>query len=57
MKATGAKINDIVMAISAGALRGYLSDLKALPKKPLVAFVPISLRARGRRGRGASIGP
>jgi diacylglycerol O-acyltransferase len=46
-KATGAKINDIVMAVAAGALRGYLADLKALPKKPLVAFVPISLRAPG----------
>ncbi|MGE0499525.1 MAG: wax ester/triacylglycerol synthase family O-acyltransferase [Rhizobiaceae bacterium] len=46
-KATGAKINDIVMAVAAGALRGYLADRKALPKKPLVAFVPISLRAPG----------
>lgn len=46
-KATGTKINDIVMAICAGALRTYLQGRKALPKKPLVAFVPISLRAPG----------
>ena len=46
-KGTGAKINDVVMAVSAGALRAYLKDRKALPKKPLVAFVPISLRAPG----------
>lgn len=46
-KATGTKINDVVMAVSAGALRAYLQDHAALPKKPLVAFVPISLRQPG----------
>ena len=46
-KATGTKINDVVMAVSAGALRAYLEDHEALPKKPLVAFVPISLRQPG----------
>lgn len=46
-KATGTKINDVVMAICAGALRPYLAGRKALPKKPLIAFVPISLREPG----------
>ena len=46
-KATGTKINDVVMAICAGALRPYLKAHKALPKKPLIAFVPISLREAG----------
>lgn len=46
-KATGAKINDIVMAICGGALRTYLSQKHKLPDAPLVAFVPISLRASG----------
>ena len=46
-KATGAKINDIVMAICAGALRDYLAGHDALPDRPLVAFVPISLRTPG----------
>lgn len=46
-KATGTKINDVVMAVCAGALRPYLQSRKKLPKKPLVAFVPISLRAPG----------
>lgn len=46
-KATGTKINDVVMAVCAGALRPYLLAKKKLPKKPLIAFVPISLRAPG----------
>jgi WS/DGAT/MGAT family acyltransferase len=46
-KATGAKINDVVMAVCAGALRVYLKERKALPRKPLIAFVPISLREAG----------
>jgi len=46
-KASGAKLNDIVMAVCAGALRRYLLDRKALPKRQLTAFVPISLRELG----------
>jgi WS/DGAT/MGAT family acyltransferase len=46
-KAAGAKLNDIVMAICAGALRRYLQNRKSLPRRPLLAFVPISLRELG----------
>jgi diacylglycerol O-acyltransferase len=46
-KATGAKMNDVVMAICSGALRRYLQGKGALPKDPLIAFVPISLREFG----------
>ncbi len=46
-KATGAKINDIVMATCSGALRSYLLQKKKLPDAPLVAFVPVSLREAG----------
>ena len=42
--ATGATVNDVVLAMCAGALRAYLSDQNALPEKPLVAMVPVSLR-------------
>lgn len=41
----GVTINDVVLAICAGALRDYLKDMKSLPSKPLTAFVPISLRS------------
>lgn len=40
----GATINDVVMAISAGALRNYLLRHDALPDKPLRAMVPVSIR-------------
>jgi diacylglycerol O-acyltransferase len=42
-KALDGTTNDVVMAMCAGALRRYLSDLNALPDKPLVAGVPVSL--------------
>lgn len=36
--------NDVILAVCSGALRRYLIQLDALPSKPLIAFVPISLR-------------
>ncbi len=42
--ATGCTVNDIVMAICAGALREYLIKHDALPDKPLRAMVPVSIR-------------
>ncbi|WP_433681574.1 WS/DGAT/MGAT family O-acyltransferase [Nocardia sp. CA-119907] len=44
-KATGTTINDVVLTMSAGALREYLIEQNALPDKPLIAMVPVSLRA------------
>lgn len=37
-------INDVVLAVCSGALRNYLMAMDALPSKPLIAFVPMSLR-------------
>lgn len=46
-KETGSTINDIVLALSAGALRRYLESHGDLPEQPLVAAVPASLREKG----------
>nr|WP_174506523.1 wax ester/triacylglycerol synthase family O-acyltransferase [Acinetobacter sp. Marseille-Q1620] len=43
-KALGVTINDIVLAICSGALREYLVSQDSLPKKPLIAMVPASIR-------------
>jgi diacylglycerol O-acyltransferase / wax synthase len=40
-----AKLNDIVLALCSGALRRYLARHGGVPKKPLIAAMPISLRA------------
>jgi diacylglycerol O-acyltransferase len=43
----GASLNDVVMALCAGALRDWLLRRKALPKRALIAAMPVSLRAAG----------
>lgn len=37
-------INDVILAICSGALREYLISQNSLPKKPLIAMVPASIR-------------
>lgn len=43
------KVNDVVLALCAGALRHYLLDRGELPDKPLVAMVPVSVHDRSDR--------
>ena len=43
-QAAGTTVNDVVMAVCAGALRQYLDGRQALPDRPLVAMVPVSIR-------------
>jgi diacylglycerol O-acyltransferase / wax synthase len=51
--AAGITVNDVVLAMSAGALRAYLLDQNALPDTPLIAMVPISMRKEDGGGGNA----
>jgi WS/DGAT/MGAT family acyltransferase len=42
--AAGVTVNDVVLAMSSGALRRYLIEQHALPDDPLIAMVPVNLR-------------
>jgi WS/DGAT/MGAT family acyltransferase len=43
-------VNDVVMALCAGALRRWLELHEALPNAPLVAAVPVSVRSQDQNG-------
>ena len=46
-KARQVTLNDVVLAVCAGALRRYLSGRKGLPKQALVSGIPVTLRNQG----------
>jgi diacylglycerol O-acyltransferase len=50
----GMTVNDVVMALTAAALRRWLLDHDALPATPLVAAVPVSIRTEDERGGGGN---
>ena len=50
-----ATVNDVVLAVVAGALRRYLADKGELPDKPLVAGVPVSTAAEPDRLGGNEV--
>ena len=51
-RAFGVTLNDVFLAVCSGALRTYLLGLGALPKRSLVASVPVGTRADGPVGGG-----
>jgi diacylglycerol O-acyltransferase / wax synthase len=54
-RAAGVTVNDVVLAMCAGALRYYLMDQQALPDTPLVAMVPVSLRKSADADSGGNM--
>ena len=46
----GATVNDVILSVCGGALRRYLTHHKELPKEPLSAFAPISVRTADEAG-------
>jgi diacylglycerol O-acyltransferase / wax synthase len=53
-KATGTTVNDVVLAVAAGALRSYLADRGELPEDSLLATVPVSVHSSTRHQAGAN---
>ncbi len=54
-RAAGVTLNDVVLAMCAGALRAYLAERDALPDHPLVAMVPVSLRTEAEADSGGNL--
>jgi WS/DGAT/MGAT family acyltransferase len=46
----GIKVNDVVVALCATAVRDWLLDRGELPDEPLVALVPVSVRTQEEQG-------
>ncbi|MCV7282122.1 wax ester/triacylglycerol synthase family O-acyltransferase [Mycolicibacterium flavescens] len=53
--AAGVTVNDVVLAMCAGALRAYLAEVDALPDTPLVAMVPVNLRTEQDADGGGNL--
>lgn len=51
-KDSGGSLNDVFLTLCGGALRRYLVEHEALPREPLIANVPVSVRP----GEGAGVG-
>src|SRR3954470_18238746 len=55
-KAANGTLNDVVLAVSGASLRTYLLEQNALPTAPLVAMLPVAIRAKDELGGGNGVG-
>jgi diacylglycerol O-acyltransferase / wax synthase len=55
-KAANGTLNDVVLALSGASLRTYLMEQNALPNAPLIAMLPVAIRARDELGGGNAVG-
>lgn len=55
-RAASGTVNDVVLALCAASLRRYLLEHGALPDQPLIAMVPVAVRAKDDVGEGNSVG-
>jgi len=53
-KAFGVTLNDVMLAVSSHALRAWLERHEALPSDPLIAMVPVSVRAQAGSAAGGN---
>jgi WS/DGAT/MGAT family acyltransferase len=49
-------MNDVVLALCAGALRRLLTDLDLLPTDPMTAMIPVNTRPKDDPGGGNAVG-
>lgn len=54
--ASGGTLNDVVLAICGVALRRFLALQGELPRRPLVAMVPVNVRPKDDPGGGNAVG-
>lgn len=55
-KRHGGTLNDVVLALCAGALRRLLAEQDALPTQPLTTMLPVNLRPADDPGGGNAVG-